>query len=157
MNMKKAIVLISLVALFGCTEEEIKDTLSGKTKVFAVESINVEGVTGLDDGTYAVTDSHFANILPDVFPNGTKSDLDNYGIGTHSSSCAKIDTTNPVCFEDGKSCTPTEMKQLNLKVYKIDITDIKSAYENAKFFPTLATELGIQGLNQVNIEAVACP
>ncbi|KMV31413.1 hypothetical protein L4D00_17995 [Photobacterium swingsii] len=155
--MKKAIALISLVALFGCTEEEIKDTLSGKTKVFAVESVEVAGLSGLADGTHSVTDSKLASLLPDVFPNGTKADLDNYGIGTHGSSCAKIDTTTPVCFEDGKSCTPSEMKQLNLKVYKIDLTDIKSAYENAKFFPTLATQLGIEGLSQIDIQEVNCP
>ncbi|PST89411.1 hypothetical protein C9I91_13430 [Photobacterium jeanii] len=154
--MKKAVALLSLLALFGCTEEELKDTLQGKTKVFAVESVQVQGLGSLGDGTHSVNEGEIAKIIPQGFPNGTRADLDNVGVGVHSTTCGKIDTTTPVCFDDKKEeCTPKELKQLNLKVYKIDITDIKTAY-NAKFFPTLATELGIEGLNQIDIQEVAC-
>ncbi len=156
--MKKAIALISLVALFGCTEEEIKDTLSGKTKVFAVESVEVAGLSGLADGTHSVSESAIAKIQG--LPNGTKDLLDNLGVEIHATSCGVIDTTPPVCFDDEKKeCTPKELKQLNVKLYKINITDLKTTYDakDIKFFPTLATQLGIEGLSQIDIEEVNCP
>lgn len=57
MCMKKAVVLLALLALVGCDEDDIKDILNGETKVFAVSGVQVEGsASGLPDGYYKMSD-----------------------------------------------------------------------------------------------------
>ncbi|PSW19956.1 hypothetical protein C9I98_10905 [Photobacterium sanctipauli] len=142
--MKKAIVLLSALALFGCDEDDVKNTLTGKAEVFAVVSAEVESV----DGYRSVEDleNDYGITLPDDFPSGTESALDSklnsLGIDFDDTSCGVIDTTGDVCFDDGGDsvCVPDEIENIGLKLYTIDMGDVDDAYKNG-FYPKLAAEL----------------
>jgi hypothetical protein len=155
--MKKAVVLLALLALVGCDEDDVKDILNGQTKVFAVSGVQVEGST-MSDGYYKLSDLNADTkaSLPDGFPDGTKVKLTLDGVTVHAESCGQIVVGDEgLCFESGnKSCVPPEIKKVGLDVYKIDLADIKKA-ENAGFYPTLAAELG--GLFvQIDYDDVNC-
>lgn len=155
--MKKAVVLLALLALVGCDEDDVKDILNGQTKVFAVSGVQVEGST-MSDGYYKLSDLNVDTraSLPDSFPDGVKTDLTNAGIAIHAQSCGQIVVGDEgLCFESGnKACVPDEIKKVGLDVYKIDLDDIKTA-KNLDFYPTLAAELG--GLFvQIDYDDVNC-
>lgn len=161
--MKKAVVLLALLALVGCDEDDVKDILNGQTKVFAVSGVQVEGLTGVPNDYYELNDPNYdieallPNGFPDGFPDGTKADLTNAGITVHSKSCGQIEVGEKrLCFESGnKSCVPPEIKKVGLDVYKIDLADIKTAAD-LDFYPTLAADLG--GLFvQINYDDISCP
>jgi len=157
--MKKAVVLLALLALVGCDEDDIKDILNGETKVFAVSGVQVEGsASGLPDGYYKMSDLNADTkaLLPDNFPDGIKADLTNAGITVHSQSCGQIVVGDEgLCFESGnKACVPDEIKKVGLDVYKIDLDEVKTA-AGLDFYPTLAAELG--GLFvQIDYDDVNC-
>ncbi|EAS44117.1 hypothetical protein C9J48_21990 [Photobacterium profundum] len=157
--MKKAVVLLALLALVGCDEDDVKDILKGQTKVFAVSGVQVEGsTTGLPDGYYELSELNADTkaLLPNDFPDGIKADLTNAGITVHAESCGQIVVGDEgLCFESGnKACVPDEIKKVGLDVYKIDLDDIKTA-QNLDFYPTLAAELG--GLFvQIDYDDVSC-
>ncbi|PSU49113.1 hypothetical protein C9J12_08965 [Photobacterium frigidiphilum] len=156
--MKKAVVLLALLALVGCDEDDVKDILKGQTKVFAVSGVQVENSsTGLPNGYYKLSDLNDGTkaSLPDSLPDGIKADLTNAGITVHAQSCGQIVVDEGLCFESGdKACVPDEIKKVGLDVYKIDLDDIKTA-QNANFYPTLAAELG--GLFvQIDYDDVSC-
>lgn len=154
--MKKAVVLLALLALVGCDEDDVKDILKGQTKVFAVSGVQVEGsTTGLPDGYYELSELNADTRA--LFPAGTEDLLINDGVTVHSQSCGQIEVGNEgLCFESGnKSCVPDEIKKVGLDVYKIDLADIKTA-QNLDFYPTLAAELG--GLFvQIDYDDISCP
>ncbi|CAG23244.1 hypothetical protein [Photobacterium profundum] len=157
--MKKAVVLLALLALVGCDEDDVKDILKGQTKVFAVSGVEVEGsATGLPDGYYKLIDLNDDTkaSLPDSLPDGIKADLTNADITVHAQSCGQIVVDEGLCFESGNkaSCVPSEIKKVGLDIYKIDLGDIKTA-QNLDFYPTLAAELG--GLFvQIDYDDVNC-
>ncbi|WP_064608216.1 hypothetical protein [Photobacterium sp. J15] len=143
--MKKAIYLLSVLALAGCNEDDIKDLAEGNTKVFAVTGANVQSKMGtIDPGYYDIkTITEGMSSTPDKLPVGAKSTLANLGIDVEGEGCGKIDITPPLCFEEGNSdsCLPSEINMLGLAVYTIDLDKVKTASENG-FYPTLATDLG---------------
>ncbi|MGF1761149.1 hypothetical protein L4D76_25155 [Photobacterium sagamiensis] len=157
--MKKAVALFALLALVGCDEDDVKDILQGKTTVFAVSDVTVKDSDTVSDGNYKVSDLSPAlqALIPEGFPDGTKADLVNAGIGIDGTSCGQIVITDGLCFEkdNTNSCVPSEIKELGLAVYKIDLSDVRTA-ANLDFYPTLAAELG--GLYvQIDYKDVSCP
>ncbi|MGF1860912.1 hypothetical protein [Photobacterium profundum] len=154
--MKKAVVLLALLALVGCDEDDVKDILKGQTKVFAVSGVQVKGsTTGLPDGYYELSELNADTRA--LFPAGTEDLLINDGVTVHSKSCGQIEVGDEgLCFESGnKSCVPDEIKKVGLDVYKIDLADIKTAAD-LDFYPTLAAELG--GLFvQIDYDDISCP
>ncbi|MDX1303546.1 hypothetical protein [Photobacterium sp.] len=143
--MKKAVALFVLLALVGCDEDDVKDILQGKTNVFAVSDVTVDGSGTVPAGNYKVSDLSPAlqALIPEGFPDGTEADLDNVGVDIAGTSCGEIVITDGLCFEkdNPNSCVPSEVKELGLAVYKIDLGDIKTAAD-LDFYPTLAAELG---------------
>ncbi|MGF1879341.1 hypothetical protein L4D77_29300 [Photobacterium frigidiphilum] len=155
--MKKAVVLLALLALVGCDEDDVKDILNGQTKVFAVSGVEVEGST-MSDGYYKLSDLNADTkaSLPDSLPDGIKADLTNAGITVHAESCGQIVVGDDgLCFDSAKKvCVPPEIKKVGLDVYKIDLDDIKTAAD-LDFHPTLAAELS--GLFvQIKYDDVSC-
>lgn len=158
--MKKAIALISLVALFGCTEEEkqlLNDIASQKTDVFAISAIKVSGSKVLSDGEYKLSDKEFKKLLPDdTLPIGTKAQLENYA-AIHGEYCGTIDTSTPICFDEAKTvCTPSDVKSLKVNAYRIDISSVKAARDQANFYPVLISQMGAPGLADLKITKEAC-
>ncbi|PSW06518.1 hypothetical protein [Photobacterium lipolyticum] len=156
--MKKAVALFALLALVGCDEDDVKDILQGKTTVFAVSDVTVNGSGSVPVGNYKVSEitPELQSLIPEGFPDGTEADLDNAGIGTDGTSCGQIVVADELCFEkdNPNSCVPSDVTKLGLAVYKIDLSDIKTA-ANLDFYPTLAAELG--GLFvQIEYEDINC-
>ncbi|MCW8329937.1 hypothetical protein MD588_14100 [Photobacterium sp. SDRW27] len=143
--MKKAVYLLSVLALAGCNEDDVKDLVEGNTKVFAVSGAQVEGINGVDDGYYDldyITSN--TSISPDEMPVGTKQDLENLNIDIEGETCGRIDIGDEgVCFKEGdsSSCVPSEVKMLGLAVYTIDLDEVKTAADHG-FYPKLASDVG---------------
>ena len=157
--MKKALFLLSALALIGCDDEDVVNTVSGNAEVFAVTGAEIEGAQG-----YTSVDS-LLNVyrieLPDEFPAGTEETLDNklgsLGIDIEDTSCGVIDTSGDVCFGAGSDtvCVPDEVTKLGIKLYTIDIDEVKRAYDNG-FYPKLAADLLGDTYSDFDIERVSC-
>lgn len=151
---RAAVILCSLLALAGCDEE----LLEGKVKVFNIHSANVEGVTGVPDGYHTWSDLQDSMDLPEKVPFGIRDDLVNVAGSVEDVGCAKIPNTANMCFEedDSTSCLPSELKELGLKVYKIDLDDIGAAID-VGFYPTAVEYLDEFGFNtDLSIEDAEC-
>ncbi|MGF1682862.1 hypothetical protein [Photobacterium minamisatsumaniensis] len=158
--MKKGIILLTALALMGCDEDDVTNTLTGKVEVFAVVSAEVESV----DGYRSVEDleNDYGITLPDDFPGGTETALDSklnaLGVSFDDTSCGVIDTSGDVCFSDGGDsvCVPDEIENIGLKLYTISMGDVDDAYKNG-FYPKLAAELLGDAYSDFNIdEDVSC-
>lgn len=145
--MKKAVFLLSILALAGCDEDDVKDLAQGNTKVFTVTGAQVASKLGtLDPGYYdiaVITSASQGNTSPDGLPVASKSTLENLGIAVEGETCGRIDITDQVCFQSGNasSCLPSEINMLGLAVYTIDLDKVKTASSNG-FYPKLAAEVG---------------
>ncbi|MGR5143394.1 hypothetical protein ACQKPX_17140 [Photobacterium sp. DNB23_23_1] len=157
--MKKVLFLLSAFALIGCDDDDVVNTVSGNAEVFAVTGADVggaEGYTSIDsiENEYPIT-------LPDEFPAGSEDDLDNklgsLGINIEDTGCGVIDTSGDVCFGAGSdtACVPDEVSKLGIKLYTIDIAEVKAAYDNG-FYPKLAAELLGDTYADFDIERVNC-
>ena len=145
--MKKAVFLLSVLALAGCDEDDVKDLAQGNTKVFTVTGAQLDSSLGtLDQGYYdinAITSDMGAS-SPEALPNSTKSTLENLGIEIEGETCGKIDIgPEGLCFEENNSnsCLPEEISMLGLAVYTIDLDKVELAAQNG-FYPTLAADVG---------------
>jgi len=140
------VCLLCSLALAGC-DDDVKDLVKGKTKVFTVTGAQVSSKLGtLDPGYYdisAVTNASQGNSSPAGLPVAPRSTLDNLGIKVSEETCGKINITNPVCFESGNasSCTPSQINMLGLKVYTIELDHVKTAASHG-FYPKLASLVG---------------
>ncbi|KHT61861.1 hypothetical protein RJ45_20220 [Photobacterium gaetbulicola] len=157
--MKKALFLFSALALIGCDDEDVVNTLSGNAEVFAVTGAEIgeaQGYTSIDsiENMYPIS-------LPDEFPAGSEADLDNklgsLGIDIEDTDCGVIDTSKDVCFGAGSStvCVPDEVTKLGIKLYTIDIDEVRRAYDNG-FYPKLAADFLGDTYANFDIERVSC-
>ncbi|MGB7997782.1 MAG: hypothetical protein WCF45_16830, partial [Photobacterium halotolerans] len=131
-------------------------------EVFTIHSANIEGVTGVADGYHTWSDLQDSNPpgldLPENVPFGTRDDLVNTVGSVEDTGCAKIPNTANMCFKEGdtSSCLPTELTEIGLKTYKIDLSSIEDAI-NAGFYPTAVQYLDQFGLNSnLSIEDAEC-
>lgn len=156
--MKKSVALFALLALVGCEDDDVTDLLQGKTSVFAVSQVTVKGSGIVADGDYKISALPLGlqSLIPDGFPDGTKDDLINAGVGIHETSCGQIVVTGELCFEKGNpnSCVPDEIKKMGLDVYKIDLDQITTAID-LDFYPQSAVQLGSL-LVQIDFDDVDC-
>ncbi|NAW63653.1 hypothetical protein [Photobacterium halotolerans] len=159
---RAAVILCSLLALAGCDEETVENLLEGKVEVFTIHSANIEGVTGVADGYHTWSDLQDSNPpgldLPENVPFGIRDDLVNTVGSVEDTGCAKIPNTANMCFEedDSTSCLPSELKELGLKTYKIDLDDLEAAID-VGFYPTAVQYLDEFGLNaDLTIEDAEC-
>ncbi|AJR06007.1 hypothetical protein C9J03_06885 [Photobacterium gaetbulicola] len=157
--MKKALFLFSALALIGCDDEDVVNTLSGNAEVFAVTGAEIAGAQGYTsiesiENTYPIT-------LPDEFPAGSEADLDNklgtLGIDIDDTDCGVIDTRGDVCFGAGSNtvCVPDEVTKLGIKLYTIDMDEVRRAYDNG-FYPKLAADFLGETYANFDIERVSC-
>lgn len=158
--MKKAVFLLSALALLGCDEDDVKDLAQGNTKVFTVTGARLKSSIGTLQPGYYTIDSVTGELdssSPEGLPTSSKSTLENLGIKVEAESCGKIDIGDEgVCFEENNpnSCIPEEIDRLGLKVYTIDLDKVKLAADNG-FYPTLAADLG--GLYaDINYDDASC-
>ncbi|UTV30199.1 hypothetical protein [Photobacterium atrarenae] len=151
MMMKKAVYLLSVLALAGCNEEDLKDLAEGNTKVFTITGARVASQMGtVEPGYYrmdaiasAMTNTAQEKVPAVIDPEG---ELENLGIKIEGETCGRINITGELCFESGDSgnadsCLPEEIDMLGLSVYTIDLDRVEDA-SNAGFYPTLAADLG---------------
>ena len=157
--MKQALFLLSAFVLIGCDDEDVVNTVSGNAEVFAVTGAEVGGAQG-----YTSIDSlenDFPTTLPDEFPAGSEETLDSrlgsLGIDIEDTGCGVIDTSGDVCFGAGSDtvCVPDEVTKLGVKLYTIDIDEVKRAYDNG-FYPKLAADLLGDTFSDFDIERVSC-
>lgn len=138
--MKKAVFLLSALALVGCDEDDVKNTLDGNVEVFAVTSAKLDNFSNFEN-------YESLNIsIPEGFPGSSKTLAENklgsLGIEILSTSCGTIDTSSGnVCFgENGtEPCVPSEVETLGLTLFLIDASDVKRASDNG-YYPKLAAE-----------------
>ncbi|WP_052730017.1 hypothetical protein [Photobacterium halotolerans] len=156
---RAAVILCSLLALAGCDEETIENLVEGKVEVFTIHSASTTNLTGVPDGYHTWAELQNLNVdLPENAPFGTRDDLVNAVGDVTDSGCAKIPETSGVCFKEGdtSSCLPTELTEVGLKTYKIDLSSIEDAI-NAGFYPTAVQYLDQFGLNSnLSIEDAEC-
>ncbi|MBV1839720.1 MULTISPECIES: hypothetical protein [Photobacterium] len=158
--MRKLAVLLCILGLTGCNDDDVKDTLTGKADVYAVTSAKLDGEDRFKD--LATLENETGTTVPDDFPAGTPDELAqrlaSLGIDVEETSCGAIDTSNgDVCFgeEGNKACVPSEVQTVGLTIYKISIGDVKLAYDNG-FYPKLAAELLGNTYASFDIDEVAC-
>lgn len=157
--MKKAILLFSALALFGCEEEDVKAALEGDVRVFSVSGIGFDGSGTIPAGYYDIADiaSNNGVTLPDDMPQANRAILENLGVGVNEASCGKITASGSVCFSDSgnSGCIPDDVSMLGLAVFTIDIGDLKTAVDGG-FYPTIATSLA-GSYADIDFDDVACP
>ncbi|UXI03965.1 hypothetical protein [Photobacterium sp. TY1-4] len=149
--MKKAVYLLSVLALAGCNEEDLKDLAEGNTKVFTITGARVASQMGtVSPGYYRVDAiaSAMTNTSQDKIPAvvNPEAALANLGINIEGETCGRINITGELCFESGDSgtgasCLPEQIDMLGLSVYTIDLDKVKTA-SDAGFYPTLAADVG---------------
>lgn len=146
--MKKAVYLLSVLALAGCDEEDLKDLAEGNTKVFYVAGAQV-GTNSweIEPGYYKTLDvlSAAEGISDEDIPfvQDPELTLENAGVEiVGDKSCGRIDRdgSSSICFGEG-NCLPDEITMLGLDVFTIDKDDLDSA-EAVGFYPTLAADFG---------------
>ncbi|MGF1734612.1 hypothetical protein [Photobacterium satsumensis] len=157
--MKKALFLLSSLVLIGCDDEDVVNTVSGNAEVFSVTGAEIEGAQGYT--SIDSIESQYPITLPDELPAGSEAELDNklgsLGIDIEDTDCGVIDTTGDVCFGAGSDtvCVPDEVNKLGIKLYTIDIDEVKRAYDNG-FYPKLAADLLGDTYANFDIERVSC-
>lgn len=151
--MKKAIMLFSLLALFGCEDEDIKATIEGKTRVFAVDGFKLE-IGNLTE-YYSLDEAKDLIFIPNNLPEGDYAGLSNLGISEEE--CGYIDTSEQTCFASGEtgSCLPNNVKMLGVNIYTIAMEDIDEAAKLG-YYPTIASHLGGQYVD-FDITTSHCP
>ncbi|PSU35961.1 hypothetical protein [Photobacterium lutimaris] len=160
--MNKVFFLLPILALLGCDDEDVVNTVSGNAEVFAITGaeINMAG----EDAKYIQIDSienNYNITLPDEFPSGSEatltSKLGTLAIDIEDTDCGIIDTTGEVCLGAGSStvCVPDDVSKLGIKLFTIDMGDVKRAYDNG-FYPKLAAELLGDTFTDFDIERVSC-
>ncbi|KLV04177.1 hypothetical protein ABT56_16350 [Photobacterium aquae] len=152
--MKKTCVFLSLMALFGCNDDDMEAALKGDTRVFAVDGAKVDTV--LVSKYYTLDEAEALIVIPDELPRGDLAGLQNLGV-KEEVQCGYIDTTDEICFtlNDSASCLPSEVKMLGVKIYTIDIENIDEAVDFG-FYPTITSQL-TGAFIDFDIESAPCP
>ncbi|MGF1726230.1 hypothetical protein [Photobacterium nomapromontoriensis] len=157
--MKKAIFLLSALALVGCEEEDVKAALNGDVRVFSVSGIGFDGTGAIPAGYYDITDvaNDTGVTLPSDLPQANSAVLENLGVKVNKSTCGKITANGSVCFSDGgnSGCIPDDITMLGLAVYTIDMSDLQTAVDGG-FYPTIATSL-TGSYADIDFKDVSCP
>ncbi|MGF1687929.1 hypothetical protein L4C36_14750 [Photobacterium japonica] len=138
--MKKAIILLSALAILGCEDEDVKATIEGNTRVFAVDGLKLE-IGNLTE-YYSLEEAKDLIIIPNNLPEGDYAGLSNLGI-KEEKQCGYIDASERTCFLSGDSstCLPNTVKMLGVEIYTIDMENIDEAAQLG-FYPTIASHLG---------------
>ena len=152
--MKKGVLLLALLALFGCEDEDIKATIEGNTRVFAVDGMKLQ--IGQLTEYYSLEEAKDLIFIPNNLPEGDYAGLSNLGI-KDSVECGYIDTSERTCFVSGEStsCLPNGVKMLGVEIYTIDMENIDEAAKLG-FYPTIASHLGGQYID-FDITTSSCP
>lgn len=160
--MKKAVFLLSVLALAGCDEDDVKNTLNGKAEVFAVTSAEYQVGETSSFYDFETLETNYNVNFPENFLGGSRVTLENKlgssGIVPDSSSCGIIDTSSGnACFGENGSgpCAPTDLKKLGLILFTIDLSDVEMAVDKG-FYPKLAVELLGSTYSDFDIDDARC-